>query len=170
MQIIPLLFLLLSLFFSCKSSSIRFLATTALLDSTECKDGVCSINSTLSQSSLKDVDTLQTDNEEAVEQLMKLGWPEKVSRAALNVTNYDVNEAASLLDQEQEQMEQENILLKQLVEKDWTEEVALVALRENEGNITKADEMLQLEEKNLQESFIQNVQEMVSCCSCFIFD
>lgn len=149
-------------------------------DDAECQDGVCSVKkpssgSSTDKSSSNADETLagatdlepspttptNTTEEAAVEEMEKLGWSSEIARKALAVTNYDVTQAATLLEEEEELLVKEDSLARELVAKDWGEGAVRYALRESGYNATVAEEMLIEEENQLFDSFNRSLAELV---------
>lgn len=96
-----------------------------------------------------------------VAELQKMGWSEIEATKALNITNNDLNAAATLLETEQELEEKYIELAKELINKDWDGGAALMAVRESNGSLSLAEEMLINEENALLEEFNRSVSDLM---------
>lgn len=171
------------------SSLLRF-SGSLVLPLGDCKDGVCNLPTPSSQSTTtidleKDSASTTTasdilgtsmlnqqvinstdlppDFEEKVSELVKLGWPSKDAATALQSPsiNFDVSEAAALLQNEEEASEVFRENTQQVKKAGWNEEAASSALRTCNGNITAAIELLENEEAAIQVQFEGAVQDML---------
>ena len=123
----------------------------------DCVDGVCRLPTAGGVINGGD----PSDFGDKVQELVKLGWPEKDAERQLRTSGFDVSEAANLLTAEEESSEsfRENAL--KVKEVGWSEEAANSALRTSNGNVTAALELLQSEEVAIQSQFEGAVSDML---------
>ena len=123
----------------------------------DCADGVCRLPTTNGVIDGGD----PSDFGDKVQELVKLGWPEKDAEKQLRTSGFDVSEAANALMAEEESNEsfRENAL--KVKEVGWSEEAANSALRTSNGNVTAALELLQSEEVAIQAQFEGAVSDML---------
>lgn len=133
--------------------------------SNDCVDGVCSIKRDAGAEGESKQDltqSVQLDNgNENVDELQKLGWSKEDAIRGLNAAGNDVTDAATFLEQEQEEKEAFQLLVNDLEKKGWHGDACAVALRESNNNVTEAESVLLSEEKTIQDNFELAVEEMV---------
>lgn len=101
-------------------------------------------------------------DEAAVAEVVKLGYSREEAVRALQLTTGDVTAAATMLEEEEEELEQLRQDAQLLVsEHDWDEAAAFAALQQCDGNRTAAHELLTTEERYLQQNFEESVEDMV---------
>lgn len=145
-----------------------------------CNDGVCSIpsltaattdllskNNSLEEKILQEWNQASTSNgsnidSSKVQEVVKLGWTESQALYALNNTQYNIEDAITLLEKEEEEVQQLQANIKILCNQyGWKEEAAESALIQTNQNISSSIELLENEEKIILENFETAVKDMI---------